>query len=99
MRELQQCAQLTEERFARRGWVGAVARRRHRSDLGSSGERPATGADTPTWLATSPDVEGITGQFFVGRKQTTTASHTTDVARCDRLWDESARLVGLSPDL
>jgi NAD(P)-dependent dehydrogenase (short-subunit alcohol dehydrogenase family) len=60
---------------------------------------PETGADTPAWLATSPEVEGVTGQFFVRRKQTTTASHTTDVARCDRLWNESARLVGLSPDL
>lgn len=58
-----------------------------------------TGADTPVWLATSPEVEGVTGRFFVGRKQVTTAPHTTDVARCDRLWDESARLVGLTRDL
>jgi NAD(P)-dependent dehydrogenase (short-subunit alcohol dehydrogenase family) len=60
---------------------------------------PDTGADTPAWLATSPEADGITGRFFVKRKQVPTAPHTTDVARCDRLWDESARLVGLSPDL
>src|ERR1700754_2055000 len=28
---------------------------------------PDVGADTPTWLATSPDVDGVTGRFFVDR--------------------------------
>lgn len=54
---------------------------------------PEAGADTPTWLVTAPELDGITGQFFVKRKAVT-APHTTDPARCDRLWDESARLVG-----
>jgi NAD(P)-dependent dehydrogenase (short-subunit alcohol dehydrogenase family) len=57
---------------------------------------PDAGADTPAWLATAPEVEGITGRFFVQRKQVTTAPHTTDVARCDRLWDETARLAPLA---
>lgn len=60
---------------------------------------PEVGADTPAWLAASPEVDGVTGKFYVKREQVTTAPHTTDVARCDRLWDESARLVGLSPAL
>ncbi|GAA2121129.1 SDR family NAD(P)-dependent oxidoreductase [Actinomadura alba] len=53
------------------------------------------GADNPTWLATASEVEGVTGRYFVRRKEVTTAPHTTDVTRQDRLWDESARLVGL----
>ncbi|MEO3923106.1 SDR family NAD(P)-dependent oxidoreductase [Micromonosporaceae bacterium B7E4] len=60
---------------------------------------PDAGADTPAWLATTPDVEGISGSFFVKRQRVGTAPHTTDTARCDRLWDESARLVGLGPAL
>jgi hypothetical protein len=60
---------------------------------------PAAGADTPAWLATAPEAEGITGRFFVRRKQVTTAPHTTDIARCDRLWDETARLAGLTTAL
>lgn len=60
---------------------------------------PDTGADTPVWLATSPEVDGTTGRFFVNRKQVPTAPHTTDVTRCDRLWNESARLVSLPPEL
>jgi NAD(P)-dependent dehydrogenase (short-subunit alcohol dehydrogenase family) len=56
---------------------------------------PDVGADTPAWLATSPDVDGVSGRFFVDRREVATAPHTTDPARCDRLWDETARLVGL----
>lgn len=59
---------------------------------------PDAGADTPAWLATSPEVTGRTGRFFVKRKEVPTAPHSTDVARCDRLWEESARLVGLPAD-
>jgi len=51
------------------------------------------------WLATAPEVDGISGRFFVDRKPVATAPHTTDLARCDRLWDESARLVGLASSL
>ena len=56
---------------------------------------PDAGADTPVWLATSLDVADVTGRFFVKRKEVTTAAHTTDAARCDQLWKESARLTGL----
>ena len=35
------------------------------SDLGFGGhETPAQGAATPAWLATSPEVEGLTGRYF-----------------------------------
>lgn len=60
---------------------------------------PDTGADTPSWLATAPEMAGVTGRFYVKRHEVPTARHTTDAARCDRLWEESARLVGLPPQL
>lgn len=56
---------------------------------------PDLGADTPAWLATALEVEGVTGRFFVNREPVETAPHTTDLARCERLWNESARLTGL----
>jgi NAD(P)-dependent dehydrogenase (short-subunit alcohol dehydrogenase family) len=56
---------------------------------------PDVGADTPAWLATAADVKGVTGRFFVDRAPVETAPHTTDIERCERLWTESARLVGL----
>ncbi|MFI0480293.1 SDR family NAD(P)-dependent oxidoreductase [Actinomadura sp. 9N215] len=55
--------------------------------------RPDAGADTPVWLAVSPEVDGVSGRFFVRRQVVPTASHTTDAGRCERLWNESARLV------
>lgn len=56
---------------------------------------PEVGADTPAWLATAPDVATTTGTFYVKRRPVPTAPHTTDESRCDHLWDQSARLVGL----
>ncbi|RDI49012.1 SDR family NAD(P)-dependent oxidoreductase [Nocardia mexicana] len=56
---------------------------------------PDAGADTPVWLATAPELSDTTGRFFVRRKAVRTAPHTTDTARLDRLWEESAELVGL----
>jgi NAD(P)-dependent dehydrogenase (short-subunit alcohol dehydrogenase family) len=53
------------------------------------------GADTPLWLATAGEVEGVTGRFFVKRRAVETAPHTTAPERLERLWRESARLVGL----
>ncbi|HEY0692400.1 MAG TPA: SDR family NAD(P)-dependent oxidoreductase [Kribbella sp.] len=57
---------------------------------------PEAGADTPAWLATAAEIEGVTGRFFVKRRAVGTAAHTTDEVRCDRLWNESARLTGLA---
>jgi NAD(P)-dependent dehydrogenase (short-subunit alcohol dehydrogenase family) len=54
---------------------------------------PDSGADTPAWLATSPELDGVSGAFFVKREQVRTAPHTTNPDRCERLWEESARLT------
>lgn len=67
--------------------------------LGPFTPGPDTGADTPAWLATGSELGGVSGRFFVRREAAITAPHTTDVSRCDRLWDASARLVGLPAEL
>ena len=58
---------------------------------------PAQGAETSIYLASSPDVEGVTGQFFANRKPKTAnkAAYDTDMAA--RLWQVSADLVGVTP--
>jgi NAD(P)-dependent dehydrogenase (short-subunit alcohol dehydrogenase family) len=60
---------------------------------------PDRGADTPAWLATASEVEGVTGTFFVDRTPVPTAAHTTDPDRVVRLWEATARLVGLRAEL
>ena len=54
---------------------------------------PKGGADTSIYLASSPDVEGVTGKYYDKKKavQTSDESYDTDVAR--RLWQVSEELV------
>ncbi len=56
---------------------------------------PEKGARTSVYLATSPEVEGVTGRYFVSCKQARTDELAKDEALAHALWDESAALVGL----
>ena len=56
---------------------------------------PEQGADTQIWLATSPDVEGVTGKYFVRRRETRSSNVSHDEKVAKRLWDVSAEMVGL----
>lgn len=59
---------------------------------------PARGAVTPIYLASSPDVEGVTGQYFANRKPRRSAAPSYDTAAAARLWQVSSDLVGLPTD-
>jgi NAD(P)-dependent dehydrogenase (short-subunit alcohol dehydrogenase family) len=56
---------------------------------------PEKGADTPVWAATAPELEGVTGRFYIKRKDTPFPAGADDPALWRRLWEESARLVKL----
>ena len=55
---------------------------------------PEKGAETSIYLASSPDVEGVSGRFFVNSKQKKSAPQSYDRDDALRLWDVSAELVG-----
>jgi NAD(P)-dependent dehydrogenase (short-subunit alcohol dehydrogenase family) len=57
---------------------------------------PARGAETAIYLASSPDVGGVTGQFFANRKPKTANKVAYDTDMTARLWQVSADLVGLT---
>jgi NAD(P)-dependent dehydrogenase (short-subunit alcohol dehydrogenase family) len=57
---------------------------------------PAQGAQTSIYLASSPDVDGVTGQFFANRKLKIANKVAYDTALTARLWQVSADLVGLT---
>lgn len=57
---------------------------------------PTQGASTPIYLASSPDVDGITGQFFTKCKPKTANRVADDEGVAARLWSVSAELVGLA---
>jgi retinol dehydrogenase 14 len=54
---------------------------------------PQQGAATSVYLASSPDVEGMTGIFFVNRRPQKSSKASYDGAAATRLWQISAGLV------
>jgi retinol dehydrogenase-14 len=56
---------------------------------------PARGADTAVYLASSPEVEGVTGRYFANRKGKESHRSSYDTTTTARLWQLSADLVGL----
>ena len=57
---------------------------------------PEKGAATSIYLASSPEVQSITGKYFVDCKVTQPAPQATDSAVAKKLWDVSAEMVHLA---
>lgn len=55
---------------------------------------PEEGARTSVYLAISPDVTGISGQYFDNRKQVMSSALTRDRSVQDRLWNLAEDLTG-----
>lgn len=56
---------------------------------------PARGAETPIYLASSPEIDGVTGQFFANRMPRIANKVAYDTDETARLWRVSADLVGM----
>ena len=55
---------------------------------------PEQGADTIIHLASSPEVAGATGAYFVKREIVAPSAAARDAAAAGRLWEASERLAG-----
>jgi NAD(P)-dependent dehydrogenase (short-subunit alcohol dehydrogenase family) len=60
------------------------------------GSSPEKGAKTSIYLATSPEVEGVSGKYFVRQKPVESSQISYDESLAGRLWRRSAELTGLS---
>jgi NAD(P)-dependent dehydrogenase (short-subunit alcohol dehydrogenase family) len=58
---------------------------------------PRQGAETSIYLASSPEVEGVSGEYFDRRRVARTSSRARDMATAGRLWRVSAERVGIDP--
>jgi retinol dehydrogenase-14 len=58
---------------------------------------PAQGAETSIYLASSPEMNGVTGQFFANRKSKRPNNVAFDTEMTAKLWNVSAALVGMTP--
>jgi NAD(P)-dependent dehydrogenase (short-subunit alcohol dehydrogenase family) len=82
--------------FARnnRGLVGGIAR----AVMTAAGVfflSPERGAETVVYLATSPEVEGVSGKYFFRCREAPMHPAARDAELARRLWEVSAQLTGL----
>jgi retinol dehydrogenase 12 len=56
---------------------------------------PEKGAETIVYLASSPDVAAISGEYFYKCRPATPTAGGRDDAAANRLWNESAKLAGV----
>lgn len=59
------------------------------------GRAPAEGAKTAIWLASAPDVDGVTGKYFERRAEIKASPAARDEALARKVWEISERLTGL----
>ncbi len=55
----------------------------------------ASGASTSVYLASSPEVDGVTGKYFYKCREKTPSRRARDEEAAQRLWEVSERLTGL----
>ncbi len=57
---------------------------------------PAQGAQTSIWAASAPELEAVSGCYFVKKKQVPSSPASHDESFAKRLWRESCRLTELA---
>ncbi len=79
--------------FAGNGPAGWLMRRA----AGMVAIRPDRGARTSVYLATTPEVEGVSGRYFVKEKPVASSPQSLDEAAMQRLWRISEELTATGP--
>jgi NAD(P)-dependent dehydrogenase (short-subunit alcohol dehydrogenase family) len=72
------------------GAIGAAMRVFHSFSIS-----PEEGADTVVFLASSPEVAGVSGKYFTKRQPVASSPASYDEAAQKRLWEISAQMTGL----
>jgi NAD(P)-dependent dehydrogenase (short-subunit alcohol dehydrogenase family) len=75
---------------------GGIATKLLRAASGSSGASLEEGAATPVYLASAPEVENVTGTYFVGKQATPSSPLTYDAKLRREFWAISERLAGIN---
>jgi NAD(P)-dependent dehydrogenase (short-subunit alcohol dehydrogenase family) len=77
------------------GWIGFITK------LGARlvAIDPEEGAKTSIYLASSPEVEGVSGEYFVKCRRAQSSPQSHDRAAAERLWGVSEELTGRAATL
>jgi NAD(P)-dependent dehydrogenase (short-subunit alcohol dehydrogenase family) len=63
--------------------------------IGTFMKSPENGARTQVYLASSSEVEGVTGKYFIDSKEARSSAESHDATVARRLWEVSAQMTGL----
>lgn len=74
---------------------GVIGTKLLRNGFNISGDSPADGAETLVYLASSPDVERVTGKYFQDKLDTPSSEETYNQELREKLWRISKKLTGL----
>ena len=58
-------------------------------------KKPEKGAETSIYLASSPEVEGITGKYFANKKEQKSSDDSYNETLRKKLWNIASKMVGL----
>lgn len=58
-----------------------------------TGKSSEEGAETPIYLASAPEVDGVNGKYFVDKEQTRSSDASYDKEAWERLWDLSEEMT------
>ena len=58
-------------------------------------KKPEKGAETSIYLASYPEVEGITGKYFINKQEQKSSEDSYNETLAKKLWDKSIEMVGL----
>ena len=75
---------------------GAIGTKLLRAGFGIGGGSVKDGAATSVYLASSHEVENVTGKYFVRMKDTPSSDFSYDTELQDKLWDISREMTGLN---
>jgi NAD(P)-dependent dehydrogenase (short-subunit alcohol dehydrogenase family) len=59
-------------------------------------QTPLEGAQTSIYLATSPEVEGVSGKYYADKRPIKSSPIADDLEAARQLWEVSSQLVGLN---
>ncbi len=75
---------------------GVVTTKLLQAGFGTPGAEVSAGAETSVYLASSPEVENVSGRYFVKKQVTPTSPSSNDAVLRKKLWDLTEQLTGLA---
>ena len=74
---------------------GVISTKLLHAGWGAGGSAVEKGAENEVYVATSPDIKGVSGKYFVNRRESRSSAISYDRKVQERLWDLSLKFCGM----